>query len=314
MLTFEEVARRENVFLRGFFMGPTGSGKSRGALEIASRVFEGKLPLTLINTEKGRGRLYADRFKYQLIELEDDFSPQAFVAAIDLAEQHNPGGVLVIDSVSHEWMGANGVLQQADRFGEWKKVRPLHNGFVDRILSYEGHIIACCRAKMKYDVGEEEVGGRKRQVITMLGVGPVQSDDMQYEFNFVARFEQATKEAEFSGHVDALQGVITQVVGEAADRIAETLTSWCSEGEPPEAPVEATAEAIAVLTALLVAEGIAEEKIEQGYTVAKRSNRGRLHPDWVAEKTRAAQERSAKKAEPAVEESAPAVAGAAAQE
>lgn len=297
-ITFEETARRENVWLRGFLMGPTGSGKSRGALELATRIARifGDVPVTLINSEKGRGKLYADRFRYSLIEIDGDFSPQSYVKAIDLAEERTPGGVVVIDSASHEWMGANGVLQQADRFGEWKKVRPLHNEFVERILAIEGHVLVCCRAKMKYDVGTEVVQGREKQVITMLGVGPIQSDDMQYEFNWVARFDQETKEATFSGHVDALQGVVTAVVDEAADRVAETLTKWCSEGEPPEPPAEATQEAIDALTTLLLFEGHTAETIENGYTVARRGNRGRLHPDWVAEKTAAAEDRAVAKA------------------
>lgn len=295
-ITTTKEPRRQNVLLRAFLMGPTGSGKSLASLELASRVFDGSFPITLINTEEGRGLLYADRFPLaELIELTEDFSPEAYVEALDLAEAHTPGGTIVLDSVSHEWMGAGGVLQLADRFGEWKKVRPRHNLFVQRLLRVRGHLIVTCRAKMKYDVSEEEVGGRKRQTITMLGVGPVQSDDLQYEFNLVGRFDQATKQAEFSGHVDALQGVVSECVGAGAQQVAAAITGWCSAGEPP--PVLRADESdVDALQALLLAEGHDAETVERGFNAAKGANRGALHPEWVAEKLKAARERAAAKA------------------
>lgn len=295
MLQYEEETSRTHVWLRAFFMGPTGSGKSRGALELASKLFDGSLHTTLINTERGRERLYADRYKYSLINLAPDegksnFSPAAYIEALDLAEAKHPGGVIILDSVSHEWMGEGGILQQADRFGDWKKVRPLHNEWVERILACQCHVIACCRAKMKYGVEEKEEGGRKKQVISMLGVGPVQSDDLQYEFNLVAAFEQTTHEATFSGHVDPLIGITTQVV--PGDEVASVLTAWLSEGDAPPEPEAASTEAIAELAALLALEGIPAETIEAGFATMRKLNRGVMHPDLVAEKLEAARKRA----------------------
>lgn len=289
-IDYVEEAIREHLYLRAFFMGPTGSGKSLAALELASKLGDGSIPTTLINTEIGRGRLYADRYRYALIELTDDFGPEAYIHAVDLAEAKHPGATLVIDSSTHEWTGANGVLQQADRFGNWKTIRPLHERFVQRLLSYEGHVIATCRAKMKYDVSEEILdGGRKKQVITMLGVGPIQDGDLQYEFNLVARFDQDTHEATFSGHVDPLVGTTSAVV--PADAVAKKLSAWLSEGTPPAAPPTAEQADVDDLVALLVEEGFAPEEIEAGFVVARRSNRGQLHPDFVMEKTTTALKR-----------------------
>lgn len=294
-MQFVEEVKRENVLLRAFFMGPTGSGKSRAALELASKLFGGQLKTTLINTERGREKLYADRYSYSLIDLceEEDFSPEAYMRALDIAEQHNPGGIYVVDSASHEWMGKGGILQMADRFGDWKTVRPKHNAWVERMLATQGHLIVCCRAKMKYEVGTEQVQGRERQVIRMLGVGPIQSDDLQYEFNTVVRFDQATHEATFSGHVDPLVDTVHDL--HDATEVAETLTKWLSEGEPPKPPEEADAKAVAELTALLLDEGHAQDVIEQRFAVARSQNRGALHPDYVAENTKNAKQRLQRK-------------------
>lgn len=297
-ISFEEVATREHVWARAFFMGPTGSGKSRAALELASKI-AGDAPITLINTERGRGKLYADRYTYSLIDLsgdagDADHSPDTFVDAINVAEGRNPGGTIIVDSGSHEWMGKNGVLAQADRFGEWKKVRPMHNDFVDRLMAVRGHVIVCVRAKMKYEVSEEEKsGGGKRQVINMLGVGPIQSDDLQYEFNLVARFDQTTKEATFSGHVEQLQGTVADLF-DATD-VAEKLSQWLAEGSPPVEPEAATDEAVAALVATLKEEGHKDETIEAQFASHRGKHRGVLDPEWVADQTKKSAERNAAK-------------------
>ncbi len=298
-MEYVEEAVRSQVWARVFFMAPTGGGKSRAAFELGSRLFGGGLPLTYINTEIDREKLYADRFKFGLIDLsrEDDFSPDQFIAAIDLAERKNPGGVVILDSVSHEWMGKNGVLSQADRFGDWKKVRPLHNGFVERIQRANMHVICCCRAKMKYEVTEEDVPGRSkpRQVVSMLGVGPIQDDSLQYEFNLVGRFEVETHECMLSGHVDALVGSVVNFV-EDADQVAETYTAWLAEGTPIEIPEVAGDDEVKQLVGSLLAEGISQDKIDAGLAVARKDARGVLTPKYVAEQFGKSQKRLERKA------------------
>jgi hypothetical protein len=118
--------------------------------------------------------------------------------------------VQILDSVTHEWNGKNGVLAQADKFGEWKTVRPKHNSFVERILSSQAHVIVCIRAKMKYAVSEEEDTrpnrSGTRQVIEKVGLGPVQDEQLLYEFDVVADVDVKTHEATFSNRCDPLVG------------------------------------------------------------------------------------------------------------
>lgn len=293
-ITYEEQATRSALWLRGFFHAPTGAGKSKGSLRLASRLFGGELRTTLLNSEQGRGRLYADRITYDLIDLaqltasgQADFSPATWIKAIDVAEERNPGGIFVLDSVSHEWMGKNGVLQQADRFGDWKTVRPRHAEFVERLLAVEGHVIVCCRSKMKYEVSEEEVPGRAkpRQTVLALGVGPIQDSELQYEFNLVGQFEQRTHEVTFSGHVDPLVDTVHDLDNDdELDAVCAALEKWLSEGDPIVAPPTADEKEVTKLRGLLDAAGISAEDIEKGFSIARRQNRGQLHPDWVAKK------------------------------
>lgn len=297
-MEYVDEAVRSQVWARVFFMAPTGGGKSRAAFELGSRLFGG-LPLTYINTERDREKIYADRFKFGLIDLsrEGDFSPETFVDAFDLAEKHNPGGVIILDSASHEWMGANGVLNQADRFGDWKTVRPKHNAFVERILACNAHVIVCCRAKMKYEVTEEEVPGRSkpRQVVSMMGVGPIQDDGLQYEFNLVGRFEVETHECMLSGHVDALIGTVVDFVADA-DQVAETYTKWLSEGTPIEIPVAATSEEVELLVVSLLEEGIKQATIDEKFAARRREDRGVLSPEYVGDQHKKSVDRLKRKA------------------
>lgn len=305
-IPFEENPVRSALWLRGFFMGPTGGGKSKGALRLATHLFGGELPITLINSEQGRGKLYADRFPIaayigldELVASGGDFSPIVWEKAFDLAERRNPGGIIVADSISHEWMGKNGVLQQADRFGNWKDVRPLHaEHFVQRMMGLECHLIVCCRAKMKYEVEEQprENGSGTRQVITPLGVGPIQDADLQYEFNLVGQFEQRTHHCMFTGHVDPLIDTVHDLDDDSdlADVVAK-LERWLSEGDPILPPPTADDAAVAKLRAALDAGGLAPEVIEDFLDRGRRRNRGQLHPDWVATKTAEAEAKLAER-------------------
>jgi hypothetical protein len=302
--TVESNPTRDQVWGRIFLFGPTGSGKSRGALELANRMFGGTLPIGLVNTEKGRGKLYADRYPIaNYIDMSEvrDFAPDAYTLALNTIEAKQGGGVYILDSVSHEWMGRNGILQQADRFGDWKVVRPKHNDWVERLMDVNGHLIVTVRAKMKYEVEEEEKpGGGKRQVIRALGVGPIQSDDLQYEFTLVGNFEQSTHEVRWSGHVDPLVDTVSNFSDEeSATETASVLTKWLSEGNPPPPPPEAADEkAVAELVKSLHAEGFADALIEERFAVAKAQNRGVLGPEYVGEQLTKSKERLAKKPKP----------------
>ena len=295
-ITVVRDVKREQVWARGFLMGPSGSGKSRGAFEIASRLFGGDLPIVLINTQPNQGRLYADRFKIEaLIEIPpNDYHVDRFIEALDAAESIAPGGVVILDSATHEWYGTNGITQLASRFGDWAKARPLHQKFVDRLTVMRTHLIVTCRAKMKYEQVEADDG--KKSVIA-LGIGPMQDADFQYEFTLIGVLDRA-HECEFSGHVDALVNTSSLLVDEGADRVAAAYTAWLSEGEPLVLPEAAEPEAVDLLTQMLLAEGHAAELIEERFQRIRRENQGVLTAEYVTGAAKAAVERAAAKNPP----------------
>jgi hypothetical protein len=286
--------RRENVWLRMALIAPSGAGKTRGALEVATKMFGGTLPVVGIDTEHGRMKLYADRYRLAAYsQLNDDHSPKAWEDAIRWAYAQAPGGVVVLDSFSHEWMGKGGVLQMVDRFGDWKNVRPQHSDLIDAMMSVPMHVIVCIRAKMKYGVEEVEEGSRTRQVISKLGIGPVQDDAIIYEFDVVGNIDAQTHECAFTNRCDPLVDSVRSLV--PGDEVAGILTSWLSEGDPPPLPEAATDEAVAELVASLTEEGFSEKVIEQKFAERRAGNFGMLSPEYVAERLAESHERLAAK-------------------
>jgi hypothetical protein len=277
----ETDVQREQMWARVFLHGPSGSGKTRGAFELASRLFDGQLPIALINTEPNRGKMYADRFKLAaLAEVQDDYHPERFMEALDAIERIIPGGVCILDSATHEWYGTNGITQLASRFNDWAKARPLHQRFVDRIQTAQMHMVVCCRSKMKYDQQTVMDNGREKTVVVALGVGPMQDADFQYEFSLAGSFDRASHDVEWTGHVDALEGQTTNLVTDEG-LTARTLTDWLSQGTA--LPEAATPDQVEELRQSLLAEGFSVERIEGGFATQRQKDRGVLSPGYVEE-------------------------------
>lgn len=181
-------AKRESLYGRIALCGPSGSGKTFSALKLASTLGN---KIAVIDTEYGSASRYADRFQFDVLEL-DEHSPLKYVNAIDVAEA-NGYDVIVVDSLSHAWAGQDGALELADKetarsksgnsYVAWRNVTPLHNKLVNRILSCEAHVICTMRTKTEYSQERNDQG---RTVIKKVGLAPIQRAGIEYEFDIVA--------------------------------------------------------------------------------------------------------------------------------
>ncbi|TMZ68006.1 hypothetical protein EMG21_28530, partial [Klebsiella pneumoniae] len=90
-------------------IGPPGSGKTYTGLKLATAFADGTRP-AVIDTERGSASKYADEFGFDTLNLTD-FHPQALINALGVAAQNGYTSIL-IDSLSHFWSGANGMLEQ----------------------------------------------------------------------------------------------------------------------------------------------------------------------------------------------------------
>ena len=183
-------AQRTQARLRLALCGPSGSGKTYSALLIA----QGLAPdgrIAMIDTERGSGALYSHLVDYDVAPLAPPYTPDRYIERIRLAGESGYQ-VLIIDSLSHAWVGEGGILDLHDRatqasrsgnsFAAWREVTPRHNALVDALLGVDLHVIVTMRTKTAYDLSDDG-NGKKRPI--KVGLAPVQRDGLEYEFTVV---------------------------------------------------------------------------------------------------------------------------------
>jgi hypothetical protein len=113
-MPFRPASRREAKPLIGLY-SESGCGKTWSALLLARGFVGPQGRIGMIETEGGRGEAYVGRAPvgdYQARPIRGSFSPTEYGSAITEAEADKLDA-LIIDSASHEWEGAGGVLGMA---------------------------------------------------------------------------------------------------------------------------------------------------------------------------------------------------------
>jgi hypothetical protein len=275
-------ATRESILLRAAICGPTGSGKTKTGLILGTRMVErmGLGPLFVVDSENKSALRYAYsprsrqgyRFKHVPMP-EDDYGPAAYTAALDFCESQG-AGVVLIDSLSHAWMGINGVLEQVDQVTErsrsksafsegWKAMTPVHNRLIQRILGSSAHVLFTLRAKTEWVVQENDRG---KMAPVKVGMQPVQREGVDYEpdlfFDMSAPDNVLVVSKSRSDRIEP--GSVFRKPGtDLADRIIE----WLEDSDPPTG-----ARTLGEAVNMAIAEGIlaAGERSAERYKEAKR--------------------------------------------
>lgn len=184
-------AVRSQRKLRAAFDGPPGGGKTFTTIRLAFAMKAAGLcsRIAVIDTENNSASLYAgespdgEPWEFDTMNLKQ-FNPDQFTNAIKTAAKEGYDCV-VVDSLSHAWVGAGGALDLVDqkggnKFTAWKDVTPLHRGMIDAIIQSPIHVLATMRSKVEYVLEEDEKG---KKVPRKVGVAPVQREGMEYEFD-----------------------------------------------------------------------------------------------------------------------------------
>lgn len=181
-----ERAVREKTFTLSSIAGPSGSGKTYSALLYARGLVGPDGKIGLIDTENKRSRFYADiAGGFDVIDLDPPFTSQRYMEAISAFEKAGYTAI-VIDSISHEWEGTGGVLEQAEAIEQatkrsglhcWAKPKAGHKKMMNAFLQTRAHLIFCCRVKEK--VVQAKVNGKTE--IVNEGFVVVQEKSFIYE-------------------------------------------------------------------------------------------------------------------------------------
>ena len=182
-----QTAQKQRVKLRIGLSGASGFGKTYSALLMAYGITSDWSKIAVVDTENGSANLYAELGPYKTLSLNAPFAPERYIEAIRMAESASVE-VIIIDSITHEWNGKGGCLDQHEklggRFQDWAKITPRHQAFIDAILSCSAHIITTVRRKVDYALDRDRNGKTK---VIKLGTKELTREGFEYELT--ASFE-----------------------------------------------------------------------------------------------------------------------------
>lgn len=235
-------AQRTQVYLKILLKGPTGSGKTYGALHIA----DGLAPSKVLGADSEHERMlfYADVVPFQHGILEEHH-PKAYIAAINAAVAAG-FEVIIIDSLTHCWQN---VLERKDAYD---KANPRTNQWTNwaifgaewdelmrAILESPIHVICTARAKMAHE--QVEVNGKKQ--VVKLGLAPQLRDNTEFEFSLCFDVETTVDNrhpAQVSKDNTGLFGEPGRVWDLADGKVPAMLRQWMASAKPPERPTPET--------------------------------------------------------------------------
>ncbi|OTG78515.1 AAA family ATPase [Acinetobacter sp. ANC 4558] len=187
MSVFFKKAERKNAKLRLAIAGPTGAGKTFGALLLAKGI-GGRIAVA--DTENSSAELYDDIVPFEHANIQPPYTPEKFIEVIKAAETAG-FDTLILDSITHEWSGVGGCLEIVDKlasttfkgnsWGAWSQVTPRHRKFIDAMLQSSINIIVTLRSKM--ETIQTNDNGKKR--VEKVGMKAEQRDGIEYEFTTV---------------------------------------------------------------------------------------------------------------------------------
>lgn len=233
-MSFKKATKSQSK-LRAAIFGASGSGKTYTSLKIA-KGFQNVIqsPIAVIDTERGSASKYADKFDFDVLELEKK-NITNYIDAIKEAQKAQYK-ILVIDSLSHAWQE---LLEEIDHIAQtkfkgntwsaWSQGTPKQRSLIDAILNFDGHIIASMRAKTEWETNENKK-------LIRVGTSPEQGKGIEYEFDFLIEIT-----------TDHIATIIKDRSGKFQDKIIKNpdesfgteLIEWLNEGAyipPKETP------------------------------------------------------------------------------
>lgn len=234
---FKQAIKTESK-LRMAIAGPSGSGKTYTSLAVATALVPGG-KVAVIDTEHGSAAKYADLFTFDTATAAPPYHPDGLIKLVNFAV--NAGyDVVVVDSISHYWSGAGGVLdikEEAERrmrnpnsYTAWKDVTPIHQRMVDTLVGIDAHVIVTMRSKQDYILVEKN----GKQVPQKVGMAPVQRDGFEYEFDVMLDMDIENVGRVQKTRCPALTGAaFSKPGGDLAGTLREWLTGAPNEAPPP---------------------------------------------------------------------------------
>jgi AAA domain len=187
-------AARKQVNLIIGLVGPSSSGKTWTALELATGIQEiTGGDIEMIDTEHERGLFYADNFKFNHTSFSAPFASVDYLAAIQQAAKR--AKIVIVDSMSHEHEGEGGMIdfqeqeltrmtrgdegkRQALQMLAWAKPKAARRRLLQGLTQIDAHLILCFRAKNSSKPGKD---GNGKNVVIPMGFVPIAGEEFVFE-------------------------------------------------------------------------------------------------------------------------------------
>lgn len=221
-------AQRHQVKLRLGLSGPSGFGKSYSALLLAYGITNDWSKIAIIDTENNSASLYSHLGGYNVLSLNEPYSPERYIEAIKTCEMASME-VIIIDSITHEWNGKGGCLQIHEELGGtfqmWAKVTPRHQAFIDAILESKAHIITTVRRKMDYSL---DISSNGKTKVVKHGTKEVTREGFEYELT--VNFELINDNHLVSASKDRTGLFMNKPEFVINSATGKKLIEWCNQG------------------------------------------------------------------------------------
>ena len=187
-------AVRQQVNLINAIVGPSSSGKTWTALEMATGIqsITGG-DIDLIDTEHGRALAYADNFKFNHVPFSAPFASLDYLDAIRQSAKR--AKIIIVDSMSHEHESEGGMLdyQEAEltrmagndyakrermQMLAWAKPKAARRKLLQGLTQIDAHLILCFRAKPTSKPGKDTNG---KNVVIPMGFVPIAGEEFVFE-------------------------------------------------------------------------------------------------------------------------------------
>ncbi len=204
--------------------GCAGSGKTYSALLLAYGLCNDWSKIAVIDSENGSADLYAHLGQYNVLPLQENFTPETYVEAIKVCEDAGME-VIIIDSISQCW---DNLLEYhanlpGNSFTNWQKITPRMNAFMQKILQSNSHIVCTMRCKQDYVLNERN----GKLVPEKVGLKAVMRDGVDYEFTIVfdinMKHQALASKDRTSLFIGKPEFTITAETG-------KKILEWCNDG------------------------------------------------------------------------------------
>jgi hypothetical protein len=225
-------ASKDGQKARLSIQGPSGCGKTWTGLSIAGGFAEGER-FAVIDTERNAATLYVNDLPVEFDHFPmRRYNPRGLIKALAAAAAANYP-VIMIDSLTHFWKGAEGTLDQVsqvadskysgNKFAAWKDGGEIQDDMIEALMSYPGHVVATMRASEKWVLEK----GSKTPVSK--GLLAEQRKGIEFEFGVAAEMDESNRLRFIKSRCPSFRGLVLNQPDGARD-IAKPYLDWLRDG------------------------------------------------------------------------------------